>query len=173
MAKTKNIERQTVDDGILILELKTLFNKGILGKEKCKEALRTKFTLQTQRYYRLYNQTIYEWLGLNEVAINNTITSLIEEGLKKGVDSKNADILSNQNKIERLEKQLNGELKFTFTISGKTFKSHLNEEFVLPIEKQLEIEATIKELKMENRKMLGYYSPKKIELQEDIIIEVI
>ncbi len=173
--KLKKDDRQTIDNETLILELKKLFQTDTTDKGKCKELLGIKFKLQAQRYYRVYKQAYNEWVNLAVKASDKSIVGSLQDMLNRGLKTKTDSALEIQKDIEELYKQLRGDVHFTFIVGNKTFNSHNKDgAFVLPMEKKNDILKTIRELKVELNKMVGYHSPNKFEqISEDIVIELI
>lgn len=92
------------------------------------------------------------------------IASISEEvnAIKSGLKSKIERAMFLQNEIEVMEKQLRGDVHFTFKIGNKINKSHTGDVFMLPIDEQNKIRQVIKEYQIEISKMEGDYAPTKI-----------
>lgn len=159
MPNPKPIERKTISDAQLHSELLQLFESGNTSKAKCSEVLRSRFKLMLQRFYKRYDLAYKEWQETRKKADSIQIQANAKEALKTALKSKIERVLFYQNEIETMEKQLKGEVEFTFKVGNKINKSHNSGVFMLPIDEQNKIRQVIKDYQSEISKMEGDYAP--------------
>lgn len=85
------------------------------------------------------------------------------EALKTGLKSKLEKQLELQNEIDLIDKQIKGEVQFTFVIGNKVNKSHNGDIFMLPVQIQNELRARKLQYYAELNKMEGDYAPQKVD----------
>ena len=83
------------------------------------------------------------------------------EAAKNGLKSKFERVMFYQNEIDKMESQLRGETKFTFVLGSSIKNSHTGDLFVLPVQVQNDIRATIKSYQTEISKIEGDYAPEQ------------
>lgn len=164
MPTKKTIERKTISEAQLKLELIKLFDSGQTGKSNSYDQLRTKYKLEKQRCLKLYDIAHEEWANLKDKATNEQIQANAKESLKQGLKSKIERVLYYQNEIERCVKQLNGDLPFTYIVLSKIYNSHTNGKYSVPIQIQNDLRQQIKSFQTEISKIEGDYAATKNEL---------
>lgn len=142
----KQIEKKTISDAQLHLEIIKLFEKGNTSNANIYELLRTKYRLMKQRYIKMYHEALNKWQGLKEKATEEQVSTNTKKALESAVMSK----------LDRqlfLTKIIKGEVKIKkpFVIAGK-----IKEHPVLP--DAMDRLKAIAEL----NKMDGDYAPTKI-----------
>lgn len=93
----------------------------------------------------------------DEVYIENNVNA-VKTGLKSKIE-KQAEL---QNEINLIDKQINGEVEFTFVVGNKVNKSHNGDVFMLPVQIQNELRARKLQYYAELNKMNGDYAPTKV-----------
>lgn len=85
-----------------------------------------------------------------------------KDAVKQGLKSKLERVMFLQNEVEVMEKQLRGELTYTWNNYGKIMNSHSGGKFVLPIQTQNELRKLIQSYNSEISKIEGDYAPSKV-----------
>ena len=93
----------------------------------------------------------------DEVYIENNVNA-VKTVLKSKIE-KQAEL---QNEINLIDKQINGEVEFTFVVGNKVNKSHNGDVFMLPVQIQNELRARKLQYYAELNKMNGDYAPTKV-----------
>jgi len=159
----------TISDALLHTELLMLFEKGQTGvwsKTGTYGKIRERYFIAKDRFKKSYDLAYSEWQETRKKADNDQIQANAAESLKSGLKSKIERTLFYQNEIEIMEKQLRGDLSFTFRVGSKMTKSHNKAgNFIAPIEILESIRNTIKSYQCEISKMEGDYAPKKQEVR--------
>ena len=93
----------------------------------------------------------------DEVYIENNVNA-VKTVLKSKIE-KQAEL---QNEINLIDKQINGEVEFTFVVGNKVNKSHSGDVFMLPVQVQNELRARKLQYYAELNKMNGDYAPTKV-----------
>lgn len=97
-----------------------------------------------------------------------------KEAVKQGLKSKYERVLFYQNEIEKMEAQLRGDVRFTFVVGSSIKNSHTGDLFVLPVQVQNDIRATIKSYQTEISKIeWDYAPPDKVTSQGGSITKII
>lgn len=84
------------------------------------------------------------------------------EAVKTVLKSKIEKQAELQNEINLIDKQINGEVEFTFVVGNKVNKSHNGDVFMLPVQIQNELRARKLQYYAELNKMNGDYAPTKV-----------
>ena len=159
MPKPKLIERKTISDAQLHSWFLSTFESEKTGKTDLLGLLRTSYKIGRDRYFKAYDIAYIEWQETRKKADSIQIQANAKEALKSGLKSKIERVLFYQNEIEIMEKQLKGEVEFTFKVGNKINKSHNSGVFMLPIDEQNKIRQVIKDYQSEISKMEGDYAP--------------
>lgn len=147
---------------LLLSELKKTESKAH-SKTNFFELLRTKYSIHKGRALELHDKFYSEWAQLREQGLNKGIEQSGIDDAKKGIKTKQERMLYLQQAVEEMKAQLSGMVKFTFMVGNAIKHSHTGDFFMLPIEKQLDIRAKIKEYTAELNKMGGDYAAQKLE----------
>lgn len=133
-------------------ELIKLFESGNTDKGKCKEFLRSKYKIQEQRFYKVFNKTVLEWQKAKEEALAIAIQANTINGLE-------SPYMSKIERLECLSKIATGEMLISkpFVING-----NIIEHDVKPT--ATERMNAISEM----NKMEGDYAPTKQDLKLNI-----
>lgn len=94
---------------------------------------------------------------LKDKTIKEAIVSETTEAVKRGLKSKFDRVMFYQDEIEKMEDQLNGKIKFTFTLGNSIKHSHTGETFMLPIQTQIALREQIKSYQTEISRIEGDY----------------
>lgn len=84
----------------------------------------------------------------------NAVKTVLKSKLEKQIEL--------QNEINLIDKQINGEVEFTFVVGNKVNKSHNGDVFMLPVQIQNELRARKLQYYAELNKMNGDYAPTKV-----------
>ena len=159
---SKQIIRKSISDAQLRSELRKLFSKGITQKSDAYGQIRTKFSMGRSRFWKMYDSVHADWAKLKDKAENEGITEATKEAAKNGLKSKLEKQLELQNEINLIDKQIKGEVQFTFVVGNKVNKSHNGDIFMLPVQIQNELRARKLQYYSELNKMNGDYAPTKV-----------
>lgn len=162
MAKIKSIERKSISDAQLRSELRKLFSKGITQKSDAYGQIRTKFSMGRSRFWKTFDIVHSDWAKLKDKAESEGISEATKEAAKTGLKSKLEKQLELQNEINLIDKQIKGEVQFTFVVGNKVNKSHNGDIFMLPVQIQNELRARKLQYYSELNKMEGDYAPTKV-----------
>lgn len=115
------------------------------------------------RYWKTANEQQKERQNKASKASDKAYIETKVEAVKTGLKSKLEKQLELQNEIDTIGKQLRGEIQFNFMFGSKIMKSHNNDVFMLPVEKQDKLRETRLKYIAELNKMAGDHSPAKID----------
>lgn len=113
-------------------------------------ALKTANEQQKERQEKARKAADAAYIENNVNAVKTVLKSKIE---------KQAEL---QNEINLIDKQINGEVEFTFVVGNKVNKSHNGDVFMLPVQIQNELRARKLQYYAELNKMNGDYAPTKV-----------
>jgi len=113
-------------------------------------ALKTANEQQKERLEKARKAADAAYIENNVNAVKTVLKSKIE---------KQAEL---QNEINLIDKQINGEVEFTFVVGNKVNKSHNGDVFMLPVQIQNELRARKLQYYAELNKMNGDYAPTKV-----------
>ena len=113
-------------------------------------ALKTANEQQKERLEKARKAADAAYIENNVNAVKTVLKSKIE---------KQAEL---QNEINLIDKQINGEVEFTFVVGNKVNKSHNGDVFMLPVQVQNELRARKLQYYAELNKMNGDYAPTKV-----------
>jgi vacuolar-type H+-ATPase subunit I/STV1 len=113
-------------------------------------ALKTANEQQKERLEKARKAADAAYIENNVNAVKTVLKSKIE---------KQAEL---QNEINLIDKQINGEVEFTFVVGNKVNKSHSGDVFMLPVQIQNELRARKLQYYAELNKMNGDYAPTKV-----------
>ena len=95
-------------------------------------------------------------------AADEAYVELKVEAAKSGLKSKLEKQFELQDEINLIDKQIKGEVQFTFVVGNKVNKSHNGDIFMLPVQVQNELRARKLQYYAELNKMEGDYAPTKV-----------
>lgn len=113
-------------------------------------ALKTANEQQKERLEKARKAADAAYIENNVNAVKTVLKSKIE---------KQAEL---QNEINLIDKQIKGEVHFTFVVGNKVNKSHNGDVFMLPVQIQNELRARKLQYYAELNKMNGDYAPTKV-----------
>ena len=173
----KDKQRITTEEQWKSIVYKYLTNpKNTRSKTNFYELLRTKYACEKSRTLKMYTKFELEYDSNKNKGKDEAIAKKEQEDLQKGLISFEEMLRKEYEEIELLEKQVKGEVKFTFILGQSIMNSHNKEgNFVVPIEKQIEIKKLIESKKQELRKLRGMYpaANHNVNKIEEVILELI
>ena len=159
-------KRNKLSDSQLKTEIIAVFNSGISGKMEVFGTIRNKFTCARDRFTEMYNTCYSEWSKIKEQASSDATVQAADKAAKIGLKSKLQKQIELQNEVDYIDKQIRGEVKFTFVVGNKVMKSHNmdngTEIFMLPVQVQNNLRAQKLQYMAELNKMDGDYAPTKV-----------
>ncbi len=156
--------RSRIHDDDLKVELKAYLSKGIAEANMCYEELRKRFKLGRTRFFTLFKTAQAELAQLKIEAQNRYVENSTKKAIENGLRTKSERLLFLQNEIDEMEKQLRGEVAFTWIHNSKILKSHSIDEFNLPVQIQNELRRLIRDYQSEISKLEGEYAPAKTDI---------
>ena len=84
----KETIKKTISDPQLKTELFKLFEAGNTDKGKCREVVGSKYKIQVQRFYKMFNIIIQEWQEIKDKAEAEQVGDSTKDALKSGLKSK-------------------------------------------------------------------------------------
>ena len=84
----KEIIKKAISDPQLKTELFKLFEAGNTDKGKCREVVGSKYKIQVQRFYKMFNVIIQEWQEIKDKAEAEQVGDSTKDALKSGLKSK-------------------------------------------------------------------------------------
>jgi len=114
------------------------------------------------RFWKTFDIVHSDWAKLKDKAEREGISEATKEASKIGLKSKLEKQLELQNEISLIDKQIKGEVQFTFVVGNKVNKSHNGDVFMLPVQVQNDLRARKLQYYAELNKMEGDYAPTKI-----------
>lgn len=173
----KDKQRITTEEQWKSIVYKYLTNpKNTRSKTNFYELLRTKYACEKSKTLKMYTKFELEYDSNKNKGKDEAIAKKEQEDLQKGLISFEEMLRKEYEEIELLEKQVKGEVKFTFILGQSIMNSHNKEgNFVVPIEKQIEIKKLIESKKQELRKLRGMYpaANHNVNKIEEVILELI
>ena len=173
----KDKQRITTEEQWKSIVYKYLTNpKNTRSKTNFYELLRTKYACEKSKTLKMYTKFELEYDSNKNKGKDEAIAKKEQEDLQKGLISFEEILRKEYEEIELLEKQVKGEVKFTFILGQSIMNSHNKEgNFVVPIEKQIEIKKLIESKKQELRKLRGMYpaANHNVNKIEEVILELI
>lgn len=155
-------DRKIISDAQLKHEIFKQFAKGNTGKTDLYGLLRTNFKLGRDRYFNSYDVALSDWAKLKDKAEGEGIISKTIEAAKNGLKSKIEKQFEIQKEIEIIDKQIKGEVQFSFILGSKVMNSHNGDKFMLPVQVQNDLRKRKLEYYAELNKMDGDYAPAKV-----------
>lgn len=151
--------KQIIIDAI-IKEIENGTGRGEVVAKYCKKFQKSARTIDT--YWKTANEQQKERLekarkAADAAYIENNVNA-VKTVLKSKIE-KQAEL---QNEINLIDKQINGEVEFTFVVGNKVNKSHNGDVFMLPVQIQNELRARKLQYYAELNKMNGDYAPTKV-----------
>lgn len=173
----KDKQRITTEEQWKSIVYKYLTNpKNTRSKTNFYELLRTKYACEKSRTLKMYTKFELEYDSNKNKGKDEAIAKKEQEDLQNGLISFEEMLRKEYEEIELLEKQVKGEVKFTFILGQSIMNSHNKEgNFVVPIEKQIEIKKLIESKKQELRKLRGMYpaTNHNVNKIEEVILELV
>lgn len=173
----KDKQRITTEEQWKSIVYKYLTNpKNTRSKTNFYELLRTKYACEKSRTLKMYTKFELEYDSNKNKGKDEAIAKKEQEDLQNGLISFEEMLRKEYEEIELLEKQVKGEVKFTFILGQSIMNSHNKEgNFVVPIEKQIEIKKLIESKKQELRKLRGMYpaANHNVNKIEEVILELV
>ena len=169
-------QRITTEEQWKSIVYKYLTNpKNTRSKTNFYELLRTKYACEKSKTLKMYTKFELEYDSNKNKGKDEAIAKKEQEDLQNGLISFEEMLRKEYEEIELLEKQVKGEVKFTFILGQLIMNSHKGEDFILPIEKQIEIKKLIESKKQELRKLRGMYpaANHNVNKIEEVILELI
>ncbi len=84
----KETIKKAISDPQLKTELFKLFEAGNTDKGKCREVVGSKYKIQVQRFYKMFNIIIREWQEIKDKAEAEQVGESTKDALKSGLKSK-------------------------------------------------------------------------------------
>lgn len=126
----------------------------------CKKLQKSERTIDS--YWKIANIQQKERQEKASKAADEVYIETKAEAVKTALKSKLEKQGELQNEIDMIDKQIKGEVHFTFVVGNKVNKSHNGDVFMLPVQIQNELRARKLQYYAELNKMNGDYAPTKV-----------
>lgn len=148
-----------IDD--IIKDIEKGAKRNDIVTKYCKKIQKSARTIDT--YWKIAKEQIENRQEMANKALNKVYVKKKISAVKNGLKSKFDRELELQVEIDMIDKQLKGEVEFTFMVGNKVNKSHNGGTFMVPI--QILNDLRVKKLQYysELNKMEGDYAPLKTE----------
>lgn len=153
--------KQIIIDAI-IKEIEQGSGRGDVVAKYCKKFQKSARTIDT--YWKTANEQYKAKQDLIKKEVLEVDKGVAIEARKSGLKSKLEKQVELQNEIDLIDKQIKGEVEFTFVVGNKVNKSHNGDIFMLPVQIQNELRARKLQYYAELNKMEGDYAVTKTEV---------
>ena len=151
--------KQVIIDAI-IKEIEQGTTRAKVIAKYCKKLQKSERTIDS--YWKIANIQQKERQDKASKAADAVYIEAKAEAVKTGLKSKLEKQVELQNEIDLIDKQIKGEVQFTFVVGNKVNKSHNSDIFMLPVQIQNELRARKLQYYAELNKMNGDYAPTKV-----------
>jgi hypothetical protein len=167
---SKQIERKSISDAQLRSELRKLFAKGITQKSNAYEQTRTKFKMEKQRFWKMFDVVHSDWANLKDKAESEGISEATKEAVKTGLKSKLEKQLHIQNQIDAIQADIDRGVLEEYTYIHGEYEVV---EKIMNAETKAYLRKTMKDLYAELNKMEGDYAPTKVDNNHTGSVQII
>lgn len=164
--------KQIIIDAI-IKEIEQGTTRAKVVAKYCKKLQKSERTIDS--YWKIANIQQKERQDKASKAADAAYIETKTDAVKTGLKSKLEKQMELQNEIDLIDKQIKGEVEFTFVVGNKVNKSHNGTIFMLPVQVQNELRARKLQYYAELNKMEGDYAAANVkhsgEVTQRLIIE--
>lgn len=124
--------------------------------------LQTSYKIDKGRSATLHKRFYKQWCTLNQTVIEKELAAQTKSETRCNLETRADMIAFYEAEILRMDRQLHGDLPFTFIVNGRLMHSHNKDVFVCPIQVQNDLRRTVLTYTTEINKLAGSYAPTKI-----------
>lgn len=138
------------------------------------QLLQTNFqiSIDKTRALALHGKHYGHWCELNQTATAKELAAQTQAATRCNLETRADMIAFYEAEINRMDRQLRGDLPFTFIVNGRLMHSHNKDVFVCPIQVQNDLRRTVLTYTSEINKLAGSYAPTKIAQTDSAGVDI-